>query len=76
MFQFMLSFISGSTANQIYNWYLEELETQDWNVTSQTSLATGSNINAEKGDRSLSIIILKEEDGDDTSTVITVGPNN
>lgn len=73
---FYLSFISGSTANEIYSWYLEELETQGWAVTSQTSLETGSTISAEKDDRLLSIFILKEEDGDDTSTVVTVGPNN
>ncbi|MFH1750002.1 MAG: hypothetical protein ABH837_03900 [bacterium] len=73
---FYLSFTSGSTADEIYNWYIEELETQGWTITSQLSLETGSNISAEKSDRSLSVIILKEEDGGDTTTSVVVGPND
>ncbi|MFC1656780.1 hypothetical protein ACFL14_02380 [Patescibacteria group bacterium] len=73
---FYLSFISGSSTTEIFDWYIEEIEDDGWTVTSQLTLETGSNISAEKDTRLLSVIILNDEDSDDTTTAITVGPKN
>ncbi len=73
---FYLSFISGSTSSEIYNWYLDELKVKGWTIISQFTLNTTSSISAEKDTRVFGIAISKSEEDDDTSSVITVGPKN